>query len=86
MKEDIKKQAHNFLIEKGCKSMAESYAAYRVEQMLTDFAERQIKLFCQCNVSGRSEQLVCDYCGEDKVEGLDHCECYNGTSWVKKAN
>lgn len=37
-------------------------------------------------VSGRSEQLVCDYCGKDKVEGLDHCECYNGTTWVKKAN
>ena len=38
------------------------------------------------DVVGRSEQLVCDYCGKDKEEGLDHCECYNGTSWVKKAN
>lgn len=37
-------------------------------------------------VSGRSEQLVCDYCGKDKEEGLDHCKCYNGTTWVKKAN
>jgi hypothetical protein len=37
-------------------------------------------------VSGRSEQLVCDYCGKDKVEELDHCECYNGTAWLKKAN
>ena len=37
-------------------------------------------------VSRQSEQLVCDYCGKDKVEGLDHCECYNGTTWVKKAN
>ena len=37
-------------------------------------------------VVGRSEQLVCDYCGKDKEEGLDHCECYNGTAWVKKAN
>jgi hypothetical protein len=38
------------------------------------------------DVSGQSEQLVCDYCGKDKVEELDHCKCYNGTSWVKKAN
>ena len=37
-------------------------------------------------VSGQSEQLVCDYCGKDKVDGLDHCKCYNGTAWVKKAN
>ena len=37
-------------------------------------------------VVGRSEQLVCDACGKDKVEGLDHCECYEGTEWVEKAN
>lgn len=37
-------------------------------------------------VVGRSEQLVCDYCGKDKEEGLDHCKCYNGTAWGKKAN
>ena len=44
------------------------------------------KALCIHDVVGRSEQLVCDYCGKDKEEGLDHCECYNGTAWVKKAN
>lgn len=58
MNEDIKKQAHSFLVEKGCKSMAENYPAYGIEQMLTEFAERQIKLFRQCNVSGQSELLI----------------------------
>lgn len=40
----------------------------------------------QAHVVGRSKQLVCDYCGKDKEEGLDHCKCYNGTAWTKKAN
>lgn len=81
MNEDIKKQAHSFLVEKGCKSMAESYPAYRIEQMLTEFAERQIKLFYQCNVSGRSEQLSCGrnittclfYKEGGKCSNLEYC-------------
>lgn len=73
MNEDIKKQAHSFLVEKGCKSMAENYPAYRIEQMLTEFAERQIKLFCQCNVSGQHEQLVkfSRFIQKYKNKGLD---------------
>lgn len=83
---DIKEQAHKYLIDKGCLSVGQTYTAFQVERMLAEFAQEQVKLFCQPDVSGRSEQLVCDYCGKDKVEGLDHCKCYNGTAWVKKAN
>lgn len=59
------------------------------EANLNDFLnkhESKLKLFAIPDVVGQSEQLVCDYCGKDKVEELDHCECYNGTEWVKKAN
>ena len=51
-----------------------------------DLLEAVRKVLRIHDVVGRSEQLVCDYCGKDKEEGLDHCECYNGTAWVKKAN
>ena len=51
-----------------------------------DLLEAVRKVLRIHDVVGRSEQLVCDYCGKDKEEGLDHCKCYNGTAWVKKAN
>jgi hypothetical protein len=58
--------------------------ASQYEELTTKEATDQILVLF--GVVGRSEQLVCDYCGKDKVEDLDHCECYNGTAWVKKAN
>ena len=51
--------------------------------MTTDEAKRQLLLLFN---DKQREQLVCDYCGQDKVEGLDHCKCYNGTTWVNKKN
>ena len=29
--------------------------------------------------------FVCDACGKQKEEGLDHCPCLEGTEWLKKA-
>lgn len=39
-------------------------------------------------VSGRSEQLVCDACGNQKptTNRLEDCACKNGYMWVKQTN
>ncbi len=44
---DIKEQAHKYLIDKGCLSVRQTYTAFQVERMLTEFAQEQVKLFCQ---------------------------------------
>ena len=44
---DIKEQAHKYLIDKGCLSVGQTYTAFQVERMLTEFAQEQVKLFCQ---------------------------------------
>jgi len=31
-------------------------------------------------------KLVCDHCGKEKPFDKNHCECYEGITWIKKAN
>lgn len=28
------------------------------------------------------EQLLCDACKQPQQDGLDHCQCYEGTEWI----
>lgn len=44
---DIKEQAYKYLIDKGCLSVGQTYTAFQVERMLTEFAQEQVKLFYQ---------------------------------------
>ena len=55
---DIKEQAHKYLVDKSCLSVTQTYTAFQVERMLTEFAQEQVKLFCQHDVS---EMLPLDF-------------------------
>ena len=72
---DIKEQAHKYLIDKGCLSIGQTYTAFQVERMLTEFAQEQVKLFCQPAVI----RQVCTIGGECKVRGENN-EC-KGTAY-----
>lgn len=52
-------------------------------QLYIPFVKDAPSAFLQYKKANES-QLVCDHCGKDKVEELDHCECYKGTSWVTR--
>lgn len=39
---DLIGKAHAYLDDKGCKSMAQEYTAFEIEQMLAEFAEQQL--------------------------------------------
>jgi hypothetical protein len=80
---DIKEQAHKYLIDKGCLSVGQTYTAFQVERMLTEFAQEQVKLFfqpavissvCSCdNVHGEIETKTnyCWYCLKKIKEQTD---------------
>ena len=38
-----KEEAHKYLVDKGCLSVGQTYTAFQVERMLTEFATDQIK-------------------------------------------
>ena len=39
----FKKEAHKYLIQKGCLSIGQQYSAFTVEEMLNEFATQQVK-------------------------------------------
>ena len=41
-KSKLKEKAHEYLIQKGCLSMAQRYTAFEIEFMLVDFSLEQI--------------------------------------------
>ncbi len=70
---DIKEQAHKYLIDKGCLSLEQTYTAFQVQKMLTEFAQEQIKLFIQPSATGsvcehnpieKGQWYECSKCGE----------------------
>lgn len=80
-------KALDFLQKNGFTDMViNPYDLPEYRKTLTQLMEEYAEQSRQAAVSGQSEQFVCDYCGKDKVYGLDHCKCYNGRTWVKKAN
>jgi hypothetical protein len=56
---NLEKDAHKYLVDKGCLSMGQKYTAIEVQKMLVDFAEEQVKLYSQTPVS----VSVCDFIG-----------------------
>jgi hypothetical protein len=69
---DIKEQAHKYLIEKGCLSVGQTYTAVQVERMLTEFAQNQVKLFCQpAVINSLREHEKCRLCGEPTEQSGD---------------
>jgi hypothetical protein len=48
---NLEKDAHKYLVDKGCLSMGQKYTAIEVKKMLVDFAEDQVKLYSQTPVS-----------------------------------
>ena len=70
---DIKEQAHKYLIEKGCLSVGQTYTAFQVERMLTEFAQKQVKLFCQSDVIVSLPEHKCKYCGVMTIQPDEEC-------------
>lgn len=71
---DIKEQAHKYLIDKGCLSVGQTYTAFQVERMLTEFAQEQVKLFCQpAVISQFCECIKEDWDGADVNGNCVHC-------------
>ena len=54
----FKKEAHEYLTNKGCLSIGQKYTAFEIEEMLNEFAQQQVKNLNIPAVIGRSEQLV----------------------------
>ncbi len=65
---NLEKEAHKYLVDKGCLSIGQKYTAIEVQKMLTDFAEEQVKLYSQTLVN----VPVCD-CGNFEVEAYSPC-------------
>lgn len=75
---DIKEKAHKYLIDKGCLSVGQTYTAFQVERMLTEFAQEQVKLFCQpAVISSLREHEECRLCGEPTEQSGDDELCDN---------
>ena len=55
MMKNIKKNAHQYLINKGVRTMADKFSAITIETMLTEFAEIQLK---NLNISVVSNLLI----------------------------
>ena len=55
---NLEKDAHKYLVDKGCLSMGQKYTAIEVKKMLVDFAEEQVKLYSQTPVSNQRELLI----------------------------
>jgi hypothetical protein len=55
---NLEKDAHKYLVDKGCLNMGQKYTAIEVKKMLVDFAEEQVKLYSQTPVSNQRELLI----------------------------
>jgi hypothetical protein len=54
------------------------------ESKKNNMNENENKALSKKTVSGRSEQLVCDYCKRyKKTNTLEDCNCGKGQMWVK---
>jgi hypothetical protein len=55
-----------------------------MNQKRNNMNENENKALSKKTVSGRSEQLVCDYCKRyKKTNTLEDCNCGKGQMWVK---
>lgn len=65
---DFKKEAHQFLMKKGCLSMSQIYAAFDVEKILVEFAEEQEKRKIEQN------RVSSTPCRQDSESAIDDME------------
>jgi hypothetical protein len=74
---NLEKDAHKYLVDKGCLSMGQKYTAIEVQKMLVDFTEEQVKLYSQTPVSGRSELFFCVNSKSDGSKCKEQCNSCN---------